>query len=97
MKNRQIIRAIVQAFLVMITIFVILEFYQYDQIPYMVKWATTISLIAANSIFSHWCGLRNGIEMSDRHHERMNDLRKQSFDKIVDMVVEEKTRNKSVE
>lgn len=97
MKNKQIIRAIIQAFLVMITIFIILEFYQYDPIPYMVKWATTISLIVANSIFSHWCGLRNGIEMSDRHNERMNGLNKQSFDKIVNVVVEEKTKDKAVE
>ena len=80
----------------MITVFAILEFYQYDTIPYMVKWATTISLIVANSIFSHWCGLRNGVEMSDRHHERMNDLRSRSFDKIVDMVAEEKVNDKSV-
>ena len=48
MKNKQIIRAIIQAFLAMITVFAILEFYQYDTIPYMVKWATTISLIVAN-------------------------------------------------
>lgn len=73
MKNKQIIRAIIQSFLSIITIFIILEFYQHDMIPYMVKWATTISLVVANCIFGHWCGLRNGVEMIDS--------RKRSFGK----------------
>ncbi len=97
MKNKQIIRILIQSFLVMITIFIILGFYTLGIIPYAVKWGTTIVLIAANCTFSHWCGLRNGIDMSDRHNERMNELREQSFNKIVDMVVEEKANDKAAE
>lgn len=51
----------------------------------------------ANCVSSHWCGLRNGIDMNDRHHEKMNELKKQSFNKIVDMVFEEKTKDKVAE
>lgn len=96
-KNKQIIRSIIQSFLAMITIFIILEFYTLGIIPYAVKWVTTIVLIVANCVFSHWCGLRNGIDMNHRHNERMNELKKQSFGKIVDMVSEEKTKNKAAE
>lgn len=97
MKNKQIIRILIQSFLVMITIFIILEFYTLGIIPYAVKWVTTIVLIVANCVFSHWCGLRNGIDMNDRHNERMNGLREQSFNKIVDMVFEEKAKDKVAE
>ena len=34
MKNKQITRIIIQAVLVMVTTFIILEFYQYDTVPY---------------------------------------------------------------
>ena len=97
MRNKQIIRTLIQTFLVMIAVFVILEFYQYDEIPYIVKWVSTIVLMVANCAFSHWCGLRNGIEMSDRHNERMNELRKQNFDKIIDIVSKEKFGDKAGE
>lgn len=97
MEKKKIIRTIIQTFLVMVTTFIILEFYHHDAIPYMVKWITTIVLIVANCVFSHWCGLHNGIEMSDRHNEKMNELKKQCFDKIVDMVVDEKTNDKAAE
>lgn len=97
MKNKQIIGILIQSFLVMITIFIILEFYTLGIIPYAVKWITTIVLIVANCVFSHWCGLRNGIDMSDRHNERMNELREQSFNEIVDMVAEEKANDKAAQ
>lgn len=90
MKNKQIARIIIQTVLVMVTVFVILEFYQFDTIPYMVKWVSTISLIVLNCVYNHWCGMRNGIETDERHENRMRELREQSFDNIVDMVVEEK-------
>lgn len=41
--------------------------------------------------------MKDGIDMSNRHSEKMNDLRNKSFDKIVDMVVEEKANDKAVE
>ena len=97
MKNKHLTRILIQSFLVMITIFIILEFYTHEIIPYVVKWVITIVLIVANCTFSHWCGLRNGIDMSDRHNERMNGLREQSFNKIVDMVIEEKAKDKASE
>lgn len=74
-----------------------MEFYTLGIIPYAVKWVTTIVLIVANCTFSHWCGLRNGIDMSDRHNARINGLREQSFNEIVDMVVEEKAKDKVAE
>ena len=90
MKNKQIVRIIIQTVLVMVTVFVILEFYQFDTISYMVKWVSTIALIVLNCAYNHWCGMRNGIEMSERHENHMMELRKESFDNIVvDMVVEE--------
>lgn len=97
MKNKQIARIVFQTLLVMISISIILEFYQYDTVPYIIRWVTTIVLMVANCVFNHWCGLKNGIEMSDRHNKRMNELRNQSFDKIVNMAVKEKTENKSME
>ncbi len=97
MKNKQIIRSLIQTFLVMITTFIILEFYTLEIIPYAVKRVSTIVLMVANCAFSHWCGLRNGIEMSDRHNERMNELRKQNFDKIIDIVSKEKFGDKAGE
>lgn len=41
--------------------------------------------------------MKDGIEMNDRNNKNTNGLRKQSFDKIVDMVVEKKTNDKAVE
>lgn len=70
MENKHLTRTLIQSFLVMITIFIILEFYTLGIIPYVVKWVVTIVLIVANCAFSHWCGLRNGIDMNDRHHEK---------------------------
>lgn len=97
MKNKHLTRILIQSFLVMITIFIILEFYTLGIISYAVKWVTTIVLIVANCVFSHWCGLQNGIDMSDRHNERMNELREQSFNEIVDMVAEEKANDKAAQ
>ena len=96
MKNKHLTRILIQSFLAMITIFIILEFYTLKIIPYVVKWVATIVLIVANCVFSHWCGLQNGIDMNDIHNTRMNELREQSFNKIVDMVAEEKAKDKAV-
>lgn len=87
--NKQTTRNISQGVLTMFATFVILEFYQYD-ISYTIKWVTTIILIVLNAAYSHWCGLKNGIEMNEEHNKRMEELRKESYNKIVDMVVKEK-------
>lgn len=69
----------------------ILEFYRFD-FSLLIKIFATVLLIVINCAYSYHIGMKDGIDMSDRHKERMNDLRKQSFDKIVDMVVEEKRK-----
>lgn len=94
MENKQIKRIIIQTVLIMIATFIILEFYQYESIPYIVKWVTTIVLIVINAVYNHWCGVRSGIEMSEKHESCMSELRQQSYNKIVDMVVEEKIRDR---
>lgn len=87
---------IIQFCLVGISTATILEFYQHD-ISFSIKMITTIGLIVLNCVYSYRIGIKDGIEMSDRHNERMNELKKQSFDKIVDMVIEEKAKDKAVE
>lgn len=89
-------RKIIQFFFVGISTATILEFYQHD-ISFAIKAITTIYLIVLNCVYSYHVGMKDGIEMSDRHNEKMNELRKRSFDKIVDMVVEKKTNDKAVE
>ena len=89
-------RKIIQFFLVGISAATILEFYQHD-ISFAIKAITTIGLIVLNCVYSYHIGMKDGIEMSDRHNEKMNELRKRSFDKIVDMVVYEKTNDKAAE
>ena len=89
-------RKIIQFFLVGISTATILEFYQHD-ISFAIKAITTIGLIVLNCVYSYHIGMKDGIEMNDRHNARMNELREQSFDKIVDMVVEEKANDKAVE
>lgn len=89
-------RKIIQFCLVGISTATILEFYRFDFSP-LIKTFSTVFLITINCAYSYHIGMKDGIEMSDRHNERMNDLRSQSFDKIVDMVVEEKTKDKAAE
>lgn len=90
MRNKQIISRIIQFLLVAISVFIILEFHQHNAIPYMVKWVTTIVLIVTNCVYNHWRGLRDGIEINERHENRMRELRKQNYDKIADIVIDEK-------
>ena len=89
-------RKIIQFFLVGISTAAILEFYQHD-ISFAIKAITTIGLIVLNFVYSYHIGMKDGIEMSGRHNEKMNELRKRSFNKIVDMVAEEKEKDKAVE
>ena len=89
-------RKIIQFCLVGISTATILEFYQHD-ISFGIKLIVTIVLMVINCAYSYHIGMKDGSEMSDRHHERMNDLRKKSFNKIVDMVAEEKANYKAVE
>lgn len=96
MEKKQVIRTIAQTLLVMVAIFIILEFYQYDTIPYIVKWIVTLVLIVINCTFGHWCGLQNGLEIGNRH-KIMNELSKQNFEKIVNMDVKEKENDKAAE
>ena len=88
-------RKIIQFFLVGISTATILEFYRFDFSP-LIKTFSTVFLTAINCVYSYHIGMKDGIEMNDRRNENMNGLRTQSFDKIVDMVAEEKANDKSV-
>lgn len=89
-------RKIIQFCLVGISTATILEFYQFN-IPHIAKVIITVLLIVVNNVYSYHIGMKDGVEMSDRHNVRMNELKEQSFNKIVDMVVEEKTNDKAAE
>lgn len=89
-------RKITQFCLVGISTATILEFYQHD-ISFAIKAIAAIGLIVLNCVYSYHIGMKDGIEMSDRHNEKMNELRKRSFNKIVDMVVDEKANDKAAE
>lgn len=82
MKNKQITRITIQSLLAMFTTFIILEFYQYEEVPYMVKWISTIVLIVLNCVYNHWCGLKNRIKMSKEQNDCMTELRKENYNKV---------------
>lgn len=87
---------IIQFCLIAISVFTILEFYQHD-IPLGAKAITTIFLVVIDCVYNYRIGMKDGIKISNRHNERMKELREESFNKIVDMVVEEKTNDKAME
>ena len=89
-------RKIIQFCLVGISTAIILEFYQHD-VSFLVKWVATIGLMVLNCSYSYHVGMKDGIEASDRHSKRIVKLREGSFDKIVDVVFEEKVRDKAAE
>lgn len=89
-------RKIIQFFLVGISTAAILEFYQLN-IPHIAKVVVAVLLIVVNNVYSYHTGMKDGIEMSDSRNAKMNELKEQSLNKIVDMVVEEKTNDKAVE
>lgn len=62
-------RKIIQFFMVGISTATILEFYQHD-ISFVIKMITTIWLIVLNCVYSYRIGIKDGIEMSDRHNEK---------------------------
>lgn len=87
---------IIQFFLVGISTATILEFYRFD-FSLLTKTFATVFLITINCAYSYYIGMKDGIEINNSHNERMNELREQSFNKIVDMVVEEKAKDKVAE
>lgn len=89
-------RKIIQFFLVGISTATILEFYRFD-FSLLIKTFATVFLITINCAYSYHIGMKDGIEINNSHNERMNELREQSFNKIVDMVVEEKAKDKVAE
>lgn len=89
-------RKIIQFFLVGISTATILEFYRFD-FSLLIKTFATVFLITINCAYSYQIGMKDGIEINNSHNERMNELREQSFNKIVDMVVEEKAKDKAAE
>lgn len=89
-------RKIIQFCLTGISTAIILEFYRHD-ISFIIKTIFTVLLIVINCVYNYHIGTKDGIEMSDSHNERMNELREQSFNKIIDIVVDEKASDKSVD
>lgn len=87
---------IIQFFLVGISTATILEFYRFD-FSLLIKTIVTVFLITINCAYSYHIGMKDGIEINDRHNTKMNELREQSFNKIVDMVAEEKAKDKAAE
>lgn len=89
-------RKIIQFFLVGISTAKIFEFYRFD-FPLLIKTFATVFLITINCAYSYHIGMKDGIEMSDRYDARTNGLKEQNFNKIVDMVAEEKAKDKAAE
>ena len=89
-------RKITQFCLVGISTATILEFYRFDFSP-LIKTFSTVFLITINCAYSYHIGMKDGIEINDRHSARINGLREQSFNEIVDIVAEEKAKDKTVE
>lgn len=89
-------RKIIHFFLVGISTATILEFYRFD-FSLLIKTFATVLLITINCAYSYHIGMKDGIEMGDRYNVRTNELREQSFNKIVDMVAEEKANDKAAE
>ena len=72
-----------------ISIAIILDLFQRD-FSLSLKAIITIFLLVVNCVYNYCMGIKDGKEISKSHNERMNELRKQSFDKIIDMVFKEK-------
>lgn len=89
-------RKIMQSCLSSISIAIILDLFQRD-FSLSLKSIIAIPLLVVNFVYNYCMGIKDGKEISKSHNERMNELRKQSFDKIVDMVVEEKEKDKAAE
>ena len=82
-------RKITQSCLSGISIAIILDLFQRD-FSLSLKAIITIFLLVVNCVYNYCMGIKDGKEISKSHNERMNELRKQSFDKIIDMVFKEK-------
>ena len=89
-------RKVIQFFLVGISTATILEFYRLD-FSLLIKTFVTVLLMVINCVYSYHIGMKDGIEINDRHNTKMNELREQSFNEIVDMVAEEKANDKAAE
>ncbi len=87
---------IIQFCLAGISTATIFEFYRLD-FSLLIKTFATVFLITINCAHSYHIGTKDGIEINDRHNTKMNELREQSFNKIVDMVAEEKAKDKAAE
>lgn len=89
-------RKVIQFFLVGISTATILEFYRLD-FSLLIKTFVTVLLMVINCVYSYHIGMKDGIEINDGHNTKMNELREQSFNEIVDMVAEEKANDKAAE
>ncbi len=88
---------VINFLLISISTFIILEFYQHDSFPVFPKAIITIALLVINCTYNYRNGLKDSVEMEEEHGKRMEKLREESFNKIVDMVVKEKMNDKAVD
>lgn len=97
MKNKEIVRKIIQACLVCILTVVVLLFYQYDTPSFLVKEIVTIVLIVVNCVYSYDIGLKDGAENYKKISETMKEHYDERLNKAIDMIVEERKKNRAVE
>lgn len=97
MKNNHTRMKIINFFLISVSTFIILEFYQHDTFTIFSKAIITIALIVINCTYNYRNGLKDGVEMGEEHGKHMEKLREESFNKIVDMVAKEKINDKAVD
>ena len=97
MRNKQARMKAINFFIISISAFIILLFYEHDVFPIFLKAIITIALIVINCTYNYRNGLKDGVEMGEEHGKRMEKLREESFNKIVDMVTKEKLGDKAVD
>lgn len=97
MKNKKIITKIIQFLVFSTTVFIILKFCQCGTISYNAKSYATIALLTANAVCSYVFGMIEGMEIGDAYKRCEENLKAEAFNKIVDMIVEEKKNDRAVD
>ena len=91
-SKKQAILQIIQFILITVTIATILTFYQYPEINYWVKWASTITLCVLCNVVSHRLGLESGSEMGRKVAKAKEKFNERMVERMVRMI-KERTKN----
>lgn len=94
MKNEAILRKIIQAILVFCLIFTVMEFYQHDYVPFLIKEFVTVALVVVNCVYSYRIGLKDGTEDYREISEMIRKDYNKRLNKAVDMIIEERKKNR---